>query len=158
MIKYGIFAVMALLAGTLQAAEFQVGDNITIEHAWSPSTPGAATVAAAYMVLRNKGSESERLLAASADIAKRVELHESKKENNVMTMQKQDSIEIPAGGEVVFQPGGLHVMFMGLINPLEIDQQYPLTLTFEKAGTVTIDVTVRSREDGMSGYQQHKAD
>ncbi|MEZ5593489.1 MAG: copper chaperone PCu(A)C [Gammaproteobacteria bacterium] len=79
MIKYGIFAVMALLAGTLQAAEFQVGD-ITIEHAWSPPTPGAATVAAAYMVLRNKGSESERLLAASADIAKRVELHESKKE------------------------------------------------------------------------------
>ncbi|MEZ5593488.1 MAG: hypothetical protein R3F53_23385 [Gammaproteobacteria bacterium] len=49
-------------------------------------------------------------------------------------------------------------MFMGLINPLEIDQQYPLTLTFEKAGTTTIDVTVRSREDGMSGHQQHKAD
>jgi hypothetical protein len=65
-------------------------------------------------------------------------------EDNVMMMREVQRIDIPSGGEIRMEPAGsLHMMFIGLKAPLEDGQTFPLTLTFEKAGETTVEVTVR---------------
>jgi hypothetical protein len=70
-------------------------------------------------------------------------------EDNVMMMREVQRIDIPGGGEIRMEPGGLHIMFIGLKAPLEDGQTFPLTLTFEKAGETTVEVTVRKDRPGQ---------
>lgn len=99
---------------------------------------------AAYMVIRNTGSEPDKLIAASTDVAKTVELHTVIEEGGVMRMrQVEGGIEIPANGEVVLKPGGFHVMLIGLTRDLNAGDKVQLTLTFEKAGQIPVTAEVR---------------
>jgi copper(I)-binding protein len=82
-------------------------------------------------------------VSASADIAGRVELHTMSMDGNVMRMRQVDSIDIPAGKTVELKPGGLHVMFMDIKTPLKTGASFPLTLKFEKAGDVKVNVAVQ---------------
>lgn len=99
---------------------------------------------AVYMVLTNPGSAADRLLSASADVAKAVEVHESIMDGDVMRMQQlTDGIEIPANGQVELKPGGLHIMLIGLNRDLNPGETFPVTLQFESAGAVTVEAEVR---------------
>lgn len=99
---------------------------------------------AAYMVIRNTGSEPDKLIAASTDVAKTVELHTVVEEGGMMRMrQVEGGIEIPANGEVVLKPGGFHVMLIGLTRDLNAGDKVQLTLTFEKAGQIPVTAEVR---------------
>ncbi|MCS6842487.1 MAG: copper chaperone PCu(A)C [Roseiflexus sp.] len=99
---------------------------------------------AAYMVIRNTGSQPDKLIAASSDVAKTVELHTVVEEGGVMRMrQVEGGIEIPANGEVVLKPGGFHVMLIGLTRDLNVGDKVQLTLTFEKAGQIPVTAEVR---------------
>lgn len=121
------------------------------ESAGAMATPqhGAAMepmggTSAAYMTLVNRGGTADRLLAASSDIAAAVELHESKLVDGVMQMAPvAGGIEVPANGQAELKPGGLHVMFIGLKRDLQAGETVQLTLTFERAGAVTVDAPVR---------------
>jgi copper(I)-binding protein len=120
----------------------------------------SAMAGAAFMVLANTGSEDDRLIAASTDAAQRVELHTHIEDGDgVMRMvEVEDGIEVPAGGETMLQRGGLHVMLMGLTAPLNQGDQIDLTLTFEKAGDVTLTVPVdNERMDGHGMGNGHGA-
>jgi copper(I)-binding protein len=111
----------------------------------------SAMAGAAFMVLANTGAEDDRLIAAATDAAQRVELHTHIEDGDgVMRMvEVEDGIEVPAGGETMLQRGGLHVMMMGLTRPLNQGDQIELTLTFEKAGDVTLTLPVdNERMDG----------
>ena len=142
----GLFAgLFALLSPLACAAD----EAISISKAWAAASPAAAPTGAAYMTITNQG-DADRLLSAAAEVSKKVELHATKMENNVMKMARQDAVEIPAGGEVAFAPGGLHVMFIGLHQPLKEGDSFPLTLRFENAGEMTLDIKIMSREQGMS--------
>lgn len=135
--------VLALAIATpARTSDFRIGD-IAIIQPWARATPPGAPTGVGYLTLRNKGSKNERLLSASADISKTAELHTHVMKENVMMMRKVEFVEIPAGQEVLLEPGGLHLMFIALKAPLEKGQVFPLTLTFEKAGKKTVDVTVR---------------
>jgi len=99
---------------------------------------------AAYMVLRNGTREADRLLRVESDIAQAVELHQTQVENEVMTMRPVEAIEIPAGGEAVLKPGGLHVMLIGLKQPLAVGQKVSLRLVFENAAPQVVEAEVRA--------------
>ena len=98
---------------------------------------------AVYMTLKNDGQSDDILVGAKTDAAKTVELHETKMdENDVMRMQPVPNIPIPAGGSVTLQPGGLHVMLIDMQKELAPGDKISLTLTFEKAGPMTVEAEV----------------
>lgn len=102
-----------------------------------------APVAGGFLTIVNTGAEDDRLIAVSADFAKDGQIHEMAMQGDVMKMRQLDEgLVIPAGGSVTLEPGGLHMMFMGLTQPLVEGETAPVTLTFEKAGTVTLDLHI----------------
>jgi periplasmic copper chaperone A len=132
-----IFAC-ALPVSAIAEANIEVHDAYVIS-----AVPGAPT-AAAFMVIQNHGGPADRLIDVASPAAERVELHNHiEDEAGVMRMlHVQEGIALPADGEIVMQRGGFHVMFMGLSEPLVQDMVVPVTLTFETAGEIEIDVPV----------------
>ena len=133
--------------------------KIAVEKVWARASAGRAGAGAAYLTLRNTGGASDRLMSASTDVAKRAELHTHKQDGNVMRMAKVDAVDVPAGGAVTFKPGGLHVMLMGLNRKLSKGDRFPLTLNFEKSGSVTVTVAVQGiAAMGHAGHGGKKMD
>lgn len=118
-------------------------DGIMVEQPWARATAGPAKAGAAYMTLVNHGGATDRLLGAKSDLAARTEIHTHLMENGVMKMRQVEGIEVAPGTPTVLQPGGLHIMFMGLKAPFKEGQELPLTLVFEKAGEVPVTFTVQ---------------
>jgi len=137
-------ALLFVSAHSVLAHEFKVGD-IEVEHPWSRATPAGAKVAGGYFTITNKGSAPDRLLSISSDISGKAELHEMGVKDGVMTMRPvSGGLEIPAGGKVTLGPGSYHIMFMDLKQPPKEGQMFAATLTFEKAGTVTVEFAVQA--------------
>lgn len=135
------------------AHEFKAGD-ITIDHPWSRAAPAAAKVAGGFATITNSGSEADRLLSASGEIAGRAEIHEMAVDaNGVMTMRPlPEGVEIPAGATVELKPGAIHLMLMELISRPKEGEKFKGTLTFEKAGAVEVVFDVQAMGDGHSGH------
>ncbi|MCR9127049.1 MAG: copper chaperone PCu(A)C [Rhodobacteraceae bacterium] len=147
--------VAGLVAMSLSTGAMAEPAAIAVEDAYARAASAMAMSGAAFMVLRNAGTEDDVLIAARTDAAKRVELHTHVEDaNGVMRMTELEAgLPIPAGAERVLKRGGDHVMLMGLNGPLEQGGQISLTLVFEKAGEVTVVVPVDNARlpDGMSG-------
>ncbi|WP_142847346.1 copper chaperone PCu(A)C [Telmatospirillum sp. J64-1] len=124
------------------AAEFTAG-SITVSEPWARATPPTARVGGGFMQIVNNGEQPDRLVGASSPIAPDVELHTHVREGEVMRMRPVDHIDLPPGETVSMQPGGLHVMFIGLEKPLVQDEVVPVTLEFEQAGSLEIQMEVR---------------
>ena len=135
-------ALMMFAAGTALAHGYKAG-SIEIEHPWARATAPSAQNGAAYLVLNGTGKESDRLLSAATPVAEKAELHTHLMDNGVMKMRPVDAIEVTPGSPTALQPGGLHIMLLGLKQPLVKGKAFPLTLTFEKAGPVTVQVDVQ---------------
>lgn len=151
------FLSMVLLATPAVAGEGRQGD-IRIADAWARATPGAAQAGGAFLTLSNSGAADDALVSAASPVAGTVELHTHVHEGAVMRMRAVPSIPVPAGKTVALQPGGLHVMLIGLRQPLAQGTRFPLTLTFEKAGTTTVEVDVLdvgAMGPGMTDHMQH---
>ncbi len=155
------FVVLAALAALVLAAaqcglaptEVPVGSGTTVMvmEPWARSSPMVAGNGAVYLKLMNEGSSDDALLSATTDVAEVVELHETKiGENDVMQMSPVARIEVPAGGSVSLEPGGKHIMLLGLKQELAAGQKIDLTLQFEKAGAVVVEAEVRGG-DAMEG-------
>jgi hypothetical protein len=135
-------ATAAVLASGASAGDFKVG-AITVEGPWARASAGPARNGAAFMTLSNAGTADDKLIAAaSSGVSTKDELHTHIREGDIMRMRPVDAIDVPAGGVTQLKPGGFHVMLMGLKAPLKEGETFPLTLTFEKSGEVTVDVTV----------------
>jgi copper(I)-binding protein len=134
-------------AAVLIAAAFPAfaqSGSIDVEKPWARATPAGARTGAIYMTLDNKTSTADRLTGASTDVADKVQIHEMTMTNGTMQMrQLVKGLPIPASGTVVLKPGSYHVMLMGLKKPLKAGETIPLTLTFEKAGNVSVSVPVQ---------------
>ncbi|EEW56860.1 MAG: copper chaperone PCu(A)C [Tritonibacter mobilis] len=114
----------------------------------------------AFMEVLNQGDTDDRLVEARSDVAKRVELHTSKEDaNGVMKMMPvEEGFAIPAGGTHMFQRGGDHIMFMGLNRELKDGDKIDVTLVFEKAGEVPVQIEVdmdRQPTEGHAGHDNH---
>ncbi|WP_294644452.1 copper chaperone PCu(A)C [uncultured Aureimonas sp.] len=137
-------ATFAAGTANVQAHEFKVG-SIEIEHPWSRATPPGARTGAGYLALSNAGTTADRLVSAASPVAEKVEVHEMTIVDGVMNMkQVAGGIEIPAGGEARLAPGGFHLMLIGIREPFKQGALVPVTLTFEKAGPVEVELEVGS--------------
>jgi copper(I)-binding protein len=115
-----------------------------VEAAWARPTVAGQSGGGGFLKITG-GSVNDRLVSASAGVSKVVELHTMEMDGNVMRMRPIDAIEVPAGATVELKPGGRHVMFMGLTQALKAGTSFPLTLRFEKAGEVKVDVQVATQ-------------
>jgi copper(I)-binding protein len=144
MTRLHVFAAafaLSLVATSALAQEIKAGD-LTIEKPWARATPKGAEVGAAYVEIRNAGGEADKLTGGSADFAN-VEIHEMSMQGNVMKMQElKDGLAIPAHGDVKLAPGGYHLMLTDLKHPLVKGETAKVTLTFERAGAVTVEFPV----------------
>ncbi len=147
-----LFTALALLAGMALAPAHAA--DIILEKAWARASVGTSGASAAYVMVRNPGASPDRILAAAAPVAKRVELHTHIMEGGTAKMRQVDGIDVPAGGMAMLEPGGHHVMLMGLTTALIEGESFPLTLTFERAGPVTVDVPIQA--PGATGHGGHK--
>ncbi|MBU3055829.1 copper chaperone PCu(A)C [Pseudomonas indica] len=143
--------VLALFCGVAPAHEFEVG-SLEIDHPWSRALPPNAPAGAAYFTIVNKGEENDRLVGVQTPKAGSAMLHTTVQIGEMMKMQHLDSIAIPAGGKVEFKPNGNHVMLMGLKEPLVDGERFPLTLEFEKAGKVEVEVVVGPAAEEQSPH------
>ena len=142
--------------GTTAAA--QRTGAIAVEQAWSRATPRGARVGGGYLKVTNSSSQADRLIGGSFLLADRVEMHEMSVDGTVMRMrQVEGGIEIKSGETVEFKPGGYHLMFVDLKEPLKEGQTVKGTLVFEKAGTVEVEYTVRSigAQGATDGHHHH---
>jgi periplasmic copper chaperone A len=152
--RFFLIAAAGLLAAATTFANahgYDAGD-LRIGHPWArPTVPGQG-VGGGYLKLTNKGTSADKLVSAKVDagVAQRVELHSMRMDGNMMRMQEVAAIEVPAGQTVELAPGGLHLMLMGLKAPLKAGDSFPMTLRFEKAGEVKVDVKVELPKDGAA--------
>jgi copper(I)-binding protein len=119
--------------------------GITVSDAWARTSPMMERAGAAYMVLQNNGATEDKLLSVESDVAKAIELHETKEMNGMMSMSPVPNIPVPAGGKAELKPGGLHVMLIDLTRELKAGDKVQLTLNFEKAGKVPVTVEVKEQ-------------
>ncbi|WP_245835236.1 copper chaperone PCu(A)C [Thalassospira mesophila] len=144
--------IATMVAGIVTALPAFAGD-ITISDAWAKESIGRVPNGAAFFIIHNAGA-ADKIVGATSDLADRTELHTHIMENNVMKMRRvEGGVDVPASGELAFKPGSYHVMFLDLHTPLKAGQHIPLTLQFEKAGDVPVDVDVISMSD--ASQKQH---
>ena len=117
---------------------------LVITSPWSRATPGGAKVAGGYLTITNTGSAPDRLTAATLSVAEAGEVHESTTAGGVVRMRPvEGGVEIRPGATIELRPGGYHIMFLRLKQPLKEGDKLSGTLTFEKAGTVPVEFAVR---------------
>jgi copper(I)-binding protein len=102
---------------------------------------------AVYFTVSNSGEEADALVGATSDASDTVEVHETTMSDGVAEMAPVESVEIAAGSETAFEPGGYHVMLLELPEPLEVGSSISVTLEFEQAGEITVDAKIREFVD-----------
>lgn len=137
------------------AHDYKAGE-LTIDHPWARELPPNAPAGAAFFTVRNAGATADRLIGASTPQAQKSELHTHTHVDGMMKMQQVPAVDIPAKGEAKFQAGGNHVMLFGMSKPLKAGEQFPLTLEFEKAGKVEVQVKVEGADGHGMQHDTHQ--
>lgn len=114
--------------------------GIVLSEGWSPPTPPITNVAAFYFTMRNGTAIADSLLAASADACAEMEIHESVLTDDVMSMGELPGVPIAADETIVFGPNGLHLMCLGVAEPVEAGDSIAVTLEFERAGSRQLEI------------------
>lgn len=155
-------AAAALLLGACGSDSSSGVSELTVERAWARTTPAAATTGVVYLEITSPDDDAIVGAAVPADIAASAELHETMAAgesghshggdtadttggsvpSGEMVMEPLESVELPADSTVVFEPGGLHIMLIDLAAPLELDQEFTLTLTLGSGDQIDVDVVV----------------
>ncbi|MDR2308951.1 MAG: copper chaperone PCu(A)C [Paucimonas sp.] len=158
MLKQALVLAALLLPGAYaNAHEYSVGD-LHIAHPWSLELPPNAPNVAAYFVVHNNGKTDDRLLSVDTPISNDAQLHEhTMSAAGAMQMQQVQSVVVPAGKDLTFAPSAYHVMIMQPKDrSLLVDgKRFPMTLHFEKAGNVTVDVAVQKQAPAEQQGHEH---
>ena len=147
-------ALALLWSSGAGAHEYKLG-TLEIGHPWARATPPTAPAGGGYLTVTNKGTTEDRLISVKSPAAGAVQVHEMKMEGNVMRMREvEGGLAIPPGATVALAPGGLHLMMMGLKEPLKQGERVPVTLVFEKAGSIDVELAVTAM--GATPSHEHK--
>jgi hypothetical protein len=147
--RRSLFAAPFLLA---LPASAQPAGELSITRPWTRAA-GQNGTGAGFLGIGNAGRAADRLIGASAPIARVTEIHTHVREGDILRMRPVEAIEIPAGQTVTLQPGGFHLMLIGLKEPLIQGQAVPVTLRFERAGEVPVMLAVQPA--GARGPMPH---
>ncbi|GEO42951.1 hypothetical protein SAE02_70990 [Skermanella aerolata] len=137
----GAITLVFAFVVSVHAKTARVGD-IVIEQAWARATTPSAKTGATYLVVRNSGSEPDSIPSLETPVASHTVAHQTRQEGSVSRMSEASPLNVPPGGALEMKPGGTHIMLMDLKSGLKLGQQFPLTITFEKAGKVEVPVKV----------------
>ncbi|WP_248917607.1 copper chaperone PCu(A)C [Pseudomonas entomophila] len=158
MLKQALVLAALLLPGAYaNAHEYSKGD-LHIAHPWSLELPPNAPNVAAYFVVHNNGKADDRLLSADTPISADAQLHEhAMSAAGAMKMQQVQSVVVPAGKDLTFAPSAYHVMIMQPKDRslLTDGKRFPLTLHFEKAGDITVEVAVQKQPPADQAAHEH---
>lgn len=147
-----LFAILYLILAPFTIAE----DKIAITDAWVREVPPGSSVSAAYLTIKNTGSEADKLNAISSDAAENVEIHRSSVDGQgVAKMEMIKVLELPAGEKVELKPGGMHLMLIGLKESLVGKDKITLILDFDESDNVSIEVPVKSSKDSGEVHHHH---
>jgi copper(I)-binding protein len=146
-----ILAIAALaaiaVASGASAHEYQLR-ALRIDHPFARATPPGARSGGVFLSVENRGDRTDRLLTVSTPVAGTAELHQMVMDAGVMRMRAVAGLDVKPGDRLVLQPGAYHVMLTDLKRPLHAGETFPMTLGFEKAGTIKVDVEVESMAGG----------
>ena len=149
--------ILTTTAAALFALPAFAESEIAIEDAYARASGMNAKAGAAFFQIMNHGDKDDRLIAAKSDVAKRVELHTHKEtaDGIMQMMEVEEGFPVAAGGMHALERGGDHVMFMGLNQPFEDGSTISVTLVFEKAGEMTVEIPVDLKRNPMVGGMKH---
>lgn len=133
--------LLAPATGAVALDDAMIG-SLTVDRLWARATPPGSMMGAVYLDISNPTREGVDLVGVTSPVAKRAEVHESVVMDGMMKMQKRESLPIGAGNRVKFEPGGLHIMLMGLAGPLNAGEEFELTLHFSNQIQLTMQVPV----------------
>ena len=138
-------AVDLIKTASMEIAAPVAAGDLTIEGYWVKAMLPGQPVAGGYFTVTNKGPD-DKLISATSSKSARMELHEMAMKGDVMEMREiEGGIAIPAGATIELAPGGLHMMFFDVADAFKAGDTVPVTLTFEKAGTVELMVPVMAK-------------
>ncbi len=143
---------LLLLSANLWAA------SVVVEDAYVRSMPPTQTVTGAFLVFKNSTDSDRAVVSAESDVSDKVELHTHLHEDGVMKMRQVDQIDVPAGGETVLEPGGFHVMLIGLKQPLKLGQMVDIKFYIDDGSSTQVQAEVKTIMSGMKmkGGMDHK--
>lgn len=147
-----LFAVTAIASGH----SFSEGD-VTVTHPWSRPTPPGVSMGVGYMAISNDGSATITLVGVTTPKAESVSIHESVENEGMMSMRPlPDGLAIPAGETVLLEPHGYHLMLEGLKGAVAKDERIPMTLDFDTAESMEIELHTMPMNDAKdSGETKH---
>lgn len=146
-------AVMGFSSDLLAAG---AADEVRVTGAYVRAVPPGQPNSAAFMSLSNGGAKPHALVGAQSPVAETLELHTHLMEGEMMRMRRVDRFEIPAGGSVALDPGGNHLMLIGLKRFLKPDQEIELTLRFEDQSIQKLQAPVRTLEATLMQHDHAK--
>lgn len=145
-----ILAIAAIVpAGPAASHDFTAGSLVIVHPTARPNLPNRPM--AAYVTIANDGDVPDRLVAVSAPGFTAAEIHESRMQGTVMTMERVTAVDLPAHDAVVLEPGGIHIMLFGAAYQFKPGESFPMILRFEAAGEARVDVVVEKPAAGAAG-------
>ncbi|WP_434558797.1 copper chaperone PCu(A)C [Pseudomonas sp. Z4-20] len=151
-----LLAALLLPVGFAHAHQYKAGE-LEIAHPWSQELPPNAPTVAAYFVIHNSGTSADKLFSVDSPIAGQAEFHEHVMQNDLMKMQQVPAVDIAPGATVTFAPMAYHVMLLDLKDRslLSDGKRFPMTLHFEKAGDIKVDVKVQKKAPDGAKTHMH---
>jgi len=159
-VVFSLVTATVLLAGGIALAG-SAADEVTVTDAYARAVPPGQPNSASFMLLTNGSATGHALVAAESSVSKVAELHTHTMSEGMMKMRQVEKIVVPANGMTRLEPGGLHVMLIGLTQDLKPDQEVSLTLIFEDGSKSTVVAPVRNLQmkmmkQGMGDMQHGK--
>ena len=142
-LRLGTALLLTLFVVGTANAQTSAAGPIVAEQPWARATPKGAKTGAAYMTLMNKGPSSDRLIGATTLLADKVQFHQEIEDSGVSHMREMPGVDLAPGAKIVFKPGALHMMIVGLRQPLTQGQTFQLTLQFQKAGNLNLTIPIQ---------------
>jgi copper(I)-binding protein len=151
-LRIAAVALAVSTAGGAAAHDYTL-QSLRIDHPFARATPPGATSGGVYLTIENRGRLPDRLVRVASPAAASVELHSMMMDGNVMRMRSIAGLDIAPGAKVALGSAGYHVMLIGLVRPLAVGDRIPVTLTFEKAGSIDVSAFVEAMT--QSGSATH---
>lgn len=130
--------------------------RVTVVDSWVRPAPEGRAMSAAYLTVCNRSDNNAVLIGVEANVAQAVELHETTRDRDgVASMAPVDRIEIAPGESVSLEPGGAHIMLIGVKEPIATGESIDVTLQFEAAPPIALNVTARGDDAKMNGHKNH---
>lgn len=146
--RVGLVLLLAI-ACAARAAEVSVTDP------WIAAGPPVVKVNAGYLRIDNAGAVPVTLTGAASPRFARIEMHRNEMQNGMVSMHREQKVEIPAGGTVSFTPGALHLMLFDAVSRPVLGEVIPLTLQFADGTTIEVDAMVRTPAAVESTHHEH---